>query len=92
MMAQFSVLSRIKEPENSNVFSKMRVYDGENLKDTDPKAKSIQEYRDAAGVDEGMDGLSTRFAFKILSKVFNFDRNGGCSKSGASDVRARAAD
>jgi len=73
MLAQFSVLSRIKEPENSNVFSKMRVYDGENLKDTDPKAKSIQEYRDAAGVDEGMSGLSTRFAFKILSKVFNFD-------------------
>jgi serine protein kinase len=73
MLAQFSVLSRIKEPENSNVYSKMRVYDGENLKDTDPKAKSLQEYKDAAGVDEGMNGLSTRFAFKILSKVFNFD-------------------
>lgn len=73
MLAQFSVLSRIKEPENSNVYSKMRVYDGENLKDTDPKAKSLQEYKDAAGVDEGMTGLSTRFAFKILSKVFNFD-------------------
>jgi serine protein kinase len=73
MLAQFSVLSRMKEPENSSIFSKMRVYDGENLKDTDPKAKTLQEYRDAAGVDEGMDGLSTRFAFKILSKVFNFD-------------------
>jgi serine protein kinase len=73
MLAQFSVLSRLKEPENSSIYSKMRVYDGENLKDTDPKAKSIQEYRDSAGVDEGMDGLSTRFAFKILSKVFNFD-------------------
>ena len=73
MLAQFSVLSRLKEPENSNIYSKMRVYDGENLKDTDPKAKSIQEYRDTAGVDEGMNGLSTRFAFKILSKVFNFD-------------------
>lgn len=73
MLAQFSVLSRIKEPENSSIFSKMRVYDGENLKDTDPKAKSYQEYRDFAGVDEGMTGLSTRFAFKILSKVFNFD-------------------
>ncbi|HEX5802746.1 MAG TPA: PrkA family serine protein kinase [Azospira sp.] len=73
MMAQFSVLSRLKEPENSSIFSKMRVYDGENLKDTDPKAKSYQEYRDFAGVDEGMTGLSTRFAFKILSKVFNFD-------------------
>ncbi len=73
MLAQFIVLSRIKEPENSNIFSKMRVYDGESLKDTDPQAKPQQEYKDAAGVDEGMDGLSTRFAFKILSKVFNFD-------------------
>lgn len=73
MLAQFSVLSRLKEPENSNIFSKMRVYNGENLKDTDPKAKSIQEYRDYAGVDEGMNGISTRFAFKILSQVFNFD-------------------
>ena len=73
MLAQFTTLSRIKEPENSSIFSKMRVYDGENLKDTDPNAKPMQEYKDAAGVDEGMDGLSTRFAFKILSKVFNFD-------------------
>ncbi len=73
MMAQFAVLSRLKEPENSSIYSKMRIYDGENLKDTDPHAKSYQEYRDYAGVDEGMNGLSTRFAFKILSKVFNFD-------------------
>ncbi|MGO2503254.1 MAG: PrkA family serine protein kinase, partial [Cobetia marina] len=73
MLSQFIVLSRLQEPENSSIYSKMRIYDGENLKDTDPRAKSIQEYRDSAGVDEGMDGLSTRFAFKILSKVFNFD-------------------
>ncbi|MEM8498734.1 MAG: PrkA family serine protein kinase [Pseudomonadota bacterium] len=72
-LAQFTVLSRLVEPENSSIYSKMRIYDGENLKDTDPKAKSIQEYRDMAGVNEGMSGLSTRFAFKILSKVFNFD-------------------
>ena len=75
MLSQFSVLSRLVEPENSNIFSKLLVYDGENLKDTDPKAKSLQEYRDYAGVDEGMNGLSTRWAFKILSKVFNFDNS-----------------
>ncbi|POZ60910.1 PrkA family serine protein kinase [Chromobacterium alticapitis] len=75
MMAQFAVLSRLKEPENSSLYSKMQVYDGDNLKDTDPKAKSLQEYRDYAGVDEGMAGLSTRFAYKILSKVFNFDHS-----------------
>ncbi|HAZ7574096.1 PrkA family serine protein kinase [Legionella sp. PATHC032] len=73
MLAQFSVLTRLKEPQNSSIYSKMRVYNGESLKDTDPKAKSYQEYRDFAGVDEGMSGISTRFAFKILSKVFNFD-------------------
>ncbi|MCO4797813.1 MAG: PrkA family serine protein kinase [Colwelliaceae bacterium] len=72
-LAQFSVLSRLKDPENSSIYSKMRVYDGESLKDTDPKAKSYQEYTDYAGIDEGMSGLSTRFAFKILSRVFNFD-------------------
>lgn len=72
-LSRFTILSRLKEPENSSIYSKMRVYDGESLKDTDPKAKSYQEYRDYAGVDEGMNGLSTRFAFKILSRVFNFD-------------------
>lgn len=73
MLSQFCVLSRLKEHENSNLFSKMRVYNGENLKDLDPKAKSMQEYRDVAGVDEGMTGISTRFAFKVLSETFNFD-------------------
>ena len=75
MMSEFSVFTRLKEAENSNIESKMRVYNGENLKDTDPKAKSYQEYRDYAGVDEGMTGLSTRFSFKILSRVFNFDNS-----------------
>jgi len=74
MMAQFSVLTRLKEPENSSLYSKMRVYDGETLKDVDPKAKTLQEYRDYAGPDEGMNGMSTRFAYKILSAVFNYDQ------------------
>ncbi len=73
MLARFSVLSRLRAHPNSNLYSKMRVYDGENLKETEPNAKSMQEYRDAAGVDEGMDGISTRFAFKVLSATFNYD-------------------
>ncbi|MBX3591471.1 MAG: PrkA family serine protein kinase [Burkholderiaceae bacterium] len=74
MMAQFAVLTRLKEPENSSIYAKLRVYDGENLKDVEPNAKSMQEYRDYAGIDEGMSGLSTRFAFKVLSAVFNYDQ------------------
>jgi len=73
MLARFAVLSRLREHENSNAYSKMRVYDGESLREVDPRAKSLQEYKDAAGVDEGMDGISTRFAFKALSATFNHD-------------------
>jgi serine protein kinase len=73
MLARFCVLSRLKPHENSNLYSKMRSYDGESLKDTDPRARTVQEYRDAAGIDEGMLGLSTRFAFKVLSSTFNYD-------------------
>ena len=73
MLARFSVLSRLKDHPNSNLFSKMRVYDGDNIKEQDPQARSTQEYRDAAGIDEGMNGISTRFAFKVLSQTFNHD-------------------
>jgi serine protein kinase len=75
LLARFAVLSRLHSPSSGSLFSKMRVYDGESLKETDPHAKSVQEYRDAAGVDEGMDGISTRFAFKVLSATFNYDNH-----------------
>nr|WP_274617185.1 PrkA family serine protein kinase [Novosphingobium terrae] len=75
MLARFCVLTRMREHENSNLYSKMRVYDGEMLREIDPRAKSLQEYKDAAGVDEGMSGISTRFAFKALSATFNHDTN-----------------
>ncbi|MDF2116219.1 PrkA family serine protein kinase [Roseiarcaceae bacterium H3SJ34-1] len=73
MLARFSVLSRLRNHENSTLYAKMRAYDGESLRETDPKARSVQEYRDAAGMDEGMDGISTRFAFKVLAATFNHD-------------------
>ena len=73
MLARFSVLSRLKKHENSTLFSKMRIYDGESLKETDPRARSLQEYKDSAGMEEGMDGTSTRFAFKVLAATFNHD-------------------
>ena len=73
MMAQYSVLTRLADVDNSTLYSKMEIYDGKNLKDKDPKAKSLTEYQEAAGVAEGMNGSSTRFAFKILSQVYNYD-------------------
>lgn len=71
MLAQFMVLTRLVEPSNSTMNAKMRVYNGEAVKDTMPNAKPIEEYRMAAGVEEGMSGMSTRFAFKIISKCLD---------------------
>lgn len=73
MLARFAVLSRLKKHENSTPWVKMRVYDGETLKETEPNAKSVSEYREFGGPQEGMDGISTRFAFKVLAATFNHD-------------------
>jgi serine protein kinase len=72
-LAQFSVLTRLRKPQDDMFEPKMRVYDGEDIHNTNPKARSLHEYREEAGVDEGMTGESTRFAFEILAKTFNFD-------------------
>ena len=72
-LATFFALTRIKEDDKSTLLAKLRVYDGENVKETDLKAKPIHEYREVAGVDEGMMGESTRFAYEVLAKTFNFD-------------------
>ena len=74
LLAWFTVLSRLKNHEGSTLFVKMRVYDGENLiKDSEPRVKPLKEFKDTAGIEEGMDGASTRFAFKVLAAAFNHD-------------------
>lgn len=73
LLAQFSVLTRIEAPENSNIVTKMRVYNGENVKEKDSRAKSYQEYKDAVSSNEGFSGVSTRLGYKILAEVYNFD-------------------
>lgn len=73
MLAKFAVLSRLDQPKNSSIISKMQVYNGENAKEQDPDAKSLQEYLDNASHQEGFRGISTRLAYKILSEVYNFD-------------------
>ena len=70
-LAEFCVLSRLVRPENSDLFAKMKIYDGENLKNKVKSSKSVAEFTKTAGPLEGFSGISTRFAFKILSKTFN---------------------
>lgn len=73
LLAQFSVLTRLEAPENSNIVTKMRVYNGENVKEKDSRAKSFQEYKDLTSSNEGFSGISTRLGYKILAEVYNFD-------------------
>lgn len=72
-LAEFAVLSRIEAPDNSNVITKMQVYDGRSVRDKDPRAKTINEYQKSVKKKEGFEGISTRFAYKVLSATFNFD-------------------
>jgi serine protein kinase len=74
LLAQFAVMSRLKVPENSTLYTKMLVYDGENVKEDGTQSKSLMEYKDHAGVREGMTGVSTRMMFKVLSETFNKDQ------------------
>jgi serine protein kinase len=72
-LAEFCVLSRLDPVAGEVSFSKMKVYDGENVKSKDVKARSLQEYKDEASHEEGFYGISTRLAYKVLSEVYNYD-------------------
>ncbi len=69
MMAQFSVLIA---PEGARELQHLHQDAGVRRREPGrtrtPRRSRIQEYRDYAGVDEGMTGRLTRFAFKILSQ------------------------
>lgn len=76
LLAKFSVVSRLKNEGTGGItgmHTKLKAYDGENVRETSTAAKPYSEYRSLAGINEGMEGISTRFAFKILSRVFNHD-------------------
>lgn len=73
LLSTFSVLTRLEEPDNSNVMEKLLVYNGDDVKAKYPAAKKLYEYKESASSKEGFFGFSTRSAFKILSQAFNYD-------------------
>jgi serine protein kinase len=73
LLAQFCVLSRLEPVDGASIYTKLKVYNGLNMKERDAHAKTLQEYKDLASKDEGFSGVSTRLAFKIISRVYNFD-------------------
>lgn len=73
-LAKIEVASRLLEPKNSDLYTKLKVYNGEQMSHKSNKALTIREYRDLDKTNvEGMDGLSTRFAFKRLSDTLGYD-------------------
>lgn len=73
MLARFSILSRIDDPENSSLYAKLAVYNGDEVRDRYAEAKPVQEYKESASHNEGFSGFSTREAYKVLASVYNFD-------------------
>ena len=93
MLARFAVLSRLKPHANSTAYSpRCGSMTARTSARPIPSVKTMQEYRDAAGVDEGMDGISTRFAYKVLSSHVQPLVQRGRGRPGASDVCAGAGD
>ncbi len=92
MLARFCVLSRLKPHENSNLYSKMRSYDGESLKDTDPRATHgagiSRRRRRRRRHERAVDPLRLQGAVKHLQ----LRHAGGLGRSRAPHVHARAVD
>lgn len=73
ILAKSAISTRLTASDTDPMKSKIAVYNGEDLKDTDPNAKSYEYYKDNASKEEGFRGLSTRDAFLILNKAFGYD-------------------
>lgn len=73
LLATFTVVSRLHAKSDEDIQIKSKIYNGEDVKAKVNNPKSMQVYKDEAGIGEGMRGISPRFGFKVLSKTFNFD-------------------
>jgi serine protein kinase len=73
LLAKLFILTRLEEPKTSNIFTKLKVYNGESVKEKDPSAKSLYDYKMLSSKLEGFRGLSTRLAHKVISQTYNYD-------------------
>lgn len=73
LLADFCVLSRLDKVEGDISVTKLKAYDGENMKEKNANAKPLQAYKDTATHQEGFYGVSLRTAFKVLGEIYNYD-------------------
>lgn len=80
LLAKFSVMTRLQDVEgNAKYGHKIRaeVMNGETPEGPAAKVPTVGELKSNAPLEEGMSGISTRFAFKSLSETFNARANEG---------------
>lgn len=77
ILAKFAVLSRLEQVDigdgkERSLFSKMCVYNGDDIKSEDTQALPYTTYKVHASQDEGMYGVSTRTLSSILNRTYNY--------------------
>lgn len=70
-LARTVIASRLKPTTKVKSWQKVLIYDGRDLRDEVPNAPMLGDLVDEAGFEEGMAGISTRLAFKVLAEAAN---------------------
>lgn len=72
LLGRVVVASRLKPSSKlSSKEAKVQIYDGQDIRAQLPNAPTLFDLIRDAGQDEGMTGISTRAAFKIISRAAN---------------------
>lgn len=70
--AMFAVLSRLKPSNKVDPITKLKIYNGEEIVEKGTtKRVDIMELREEAGLNEGMEGISTRFIIKSIDNAIS---------------------
>src|SRR5574341_63488 len=78
MASMFAVLSRLEPTPKSDLMTKLRLYNGEEVVEKGRTKKAdVEELREAAK-REGMSGISTRFIMKALDNALSDNTAGNC--------------
>jgi serine protein kinase len=71
LLSRLVVTSRLTPSNKVKPRFKALIYDGDSVRDELPNASTLYELQEEAGANEGMTGISTRTAFKIISQAAN---------------------
>jgi serine protein kinase len=71
LLGRVVIASRLRTTNKCKPAEKVLIYDGRDLRDDMPQAPTLYDLTEEAGLEEGMTGISTRTAFKIIARAAN---------------------